>query len=805
METPVTLMRRLFSAQRRAAWVGGLMPLSLRAQFAAALSMMGLLVVVGGATAVYALYSTGNAARRFSQERLALMQTAQDLQQRTQQIQLLADRMVAATSEPAGRQTYAQILRELDVLEQLTARLAVEDDVSVLDLHQSSQLFRNSAHIIARLRDAGSLPGGADETARTAALANSREEMQAQAQAMARFASEQSERLTREYQAAVERVVDASHVSAYWVVAWLAFSLVAAWVIARVFLGQHVLARLQQVSRSLRAADEPIGAPPRVPVSGDDEIGAMARAVEQFLSDRRQLAITRAQLEDEQQRLAAIIDNTADGIVVLQAGIVLQLNNAAKRMFGTGQSQAAGEPASSLLPDFDWSPGDAPGGMRDAMARGGDGRMIPVEVSVNPVASGVGSPIVLVVRDATLRKEAERHLIAARDAAETARAAQATFLANMSHELRTPLNAVLGYAQILGMDSSLGPQQQLRINAIRRSGEHLLALINDLLDLAKHDAGKLELTLGNVQLSECLRVISDIIRVKSEEAGLAFIIDVAPDVPATIIADERRLRQVLLNLLSNAVKFTDRGEVSLTVRLTHSDAQIARLRFDVRDTGVGMSQDQIAKLFSPFQQVGDARRRNIGSGLGLAISRQLVRLMGADIQVTSKPGQGTDFSFELEVPMVRDGDGPPAVPRRIVGYEGPRKRILVVDDMPANRLVLGDMLRPLGFEIDEASNGEEAIEHALTVLPDLVVMDLEMPVMGGPQAMAMIRQTAALKMVPIIAVSATAEADAVRVGPGLEADAFLAKPLDRERLLREIAERLRLNWTQASGVALESS
>jgi PAS domain S-box-containing protein len=782
----------------RAALMQRLVPQSLRAQFAVALFTMAMLIVAGGATAVYALHATSSAARQFSQERLALVQTAQDLQQRTQDIELLADRMVASDSAGAARRVYTQILSELDVLDKLTARLAVGEDESVLDLHQSSQLFRNSAHVLAQLRDAAALPGAT--TAPSAALEGYREELRVHAREMALSARQRSDQLTREYQAAVLRTVEASHVSAYWVVGWLAFSLLAAWLMARVFLGRHVIARLQQVSRSLREAVEDGDggdSPARVPVEGDDEVGAMARAVEKFLSDRRQLAMTRARLEEEQQRLAAIIDNTADSIVVLQGGRVLQLNRAAERMFGMNSAEAAGQPGELLMPGFDWRPGDVPGLTREALARSRTGEAIPVEVSLNAVAAGDGELVVLVVRDATLRKEAEQHLLAARDAAEAARAAQATFLANMSHELRTPLNAVLGYAQLLLQDPAMEQRQLRGIDIIRRSGEHLLALINDLLDLAKHDAGKLELCPGEVQLAECLRVTCDIIRVKAEEARLAFVVDIDADVPQTVVADETRLRQVLLNLLSNAVKFTERGEVVLRVHVVRAGAQRATLRFEVLDTGPGLGKDQIEKIFRPFEQVGDARRRTVGSGLGLAISRQLVRLMGGDIHVASELGRGAAFSFELELQVVRTVLGGPAAPHRTTGYEGPRKRILIVDDMPANRLVLWDMLRPLGFQIEEAADGKQAVEHALALPPDLVMMDLEMPVMGGTQAMALMRAAASLRGVRIIAVSATANADAVRIGPGLEADAFLAKPLDRERLLREIAVQLELRWTTA--------
>jgi PAS domain S-box-containing protein len=790
----------------RAALLHRLVPHSLRAQFAAALVTMALLIVAGGATAVVALHATSSAARQFSQQRLALMQTAQDLQQRTQHIELLADRMVASDSDAAARRSYTQILAELDVLDQLTARLAVGEAESVLDLHQSSQLFRNSAHVLAQLRDAGAAPGAT--AAPSAALESYREELRTHARAMALSARQHSDQLTREYQAAVLRIVDASHVSAYWVIGWLAFSLLAAWLIARVFLGRHVIARLQQVSRSLREAGEAGergDSPAHVPVEGDDEVGAMARAVEQFLSDRRQLAMTRTRLEEEQQRLAAIIDNTADSIVVLQGGRVLQLNRAAERMFGLYSTEAAGQPGDRFIPNFDWRPGDVPGLTREAVARSRTGEAIPVEVSFNEVAAGHGELVVLVIRDATLRKEAEQHLRAARDAAEAARAAQATFLANMSHELRTPLNAVLGYAQLLLQDPAMQESQLRGVDIIRRSGEHLLALINDLLDLAKHDAGKLELYLGEVQLAECLRVTCDIIRVKAEEARLAFVVDIAPDVPQTVIADETRLRQVLLNLLSNAVKFTEHGEVVLRVRVVQAGGQRATLRFHVQDTGPGLAQDQLEKIFRPFEQVGDARRRTVGSGLGLAISRQLVRLMGGDIHVASEPGSGAAFSFELALPVVRPATGAPPAPRRVIGYQGPRKRILIVDDMPANRLVLRDMLRPLGFEIEEAVDGQHALERARAWHPDLVMMDLEMPVMGGTQAMALMRATASLRGVRIIAVSATANADAVRVGPGLEADAFLAKPLDRDRLLREIAVQLGLQWTTADTPVVQPS
>jgi len=795
-------MRRLvaseiFSARRGAAWLRRLAPNSLRAQFAVALSAMGLLIVAGGATAVYALHATGEAARKFSESQLERMQNAQDLQQRTLQIQLLAERMVAADSQVAAHQTYTQILRELDALEQLTARLAVDEDVSVLDLHQASQLFRNSAHVLAQLRDAAARPGPAGAS-RSTALEAYRAEMQAHAKAMALSAREQSDHLARAAQTAVVRVVDASHTSAYWVVAWLAFSLLAAGLIARVFLGQHVIARLQQVSRSLLAADAYGESEPRVPVLGDDEIGAMARSVERFLSDRRQLARTRALLEEEQRRLAAIIDNTADSIVVLQAGMVLQLNRAAERMFGMRSAQAAGQPGDVLMPEFDWSPGDVPGILRDAFARSRDGRTIPVEVSLNPVASGNGGLVVLVIRDATLRREAEQHLIAARDAAEAARATEAIFLANMSHELRTPLNGILGFAQILRRDKSLTERQARGLKIIEESGQHLLMLINDILDLARIDEAKLELCPTEVNLPAFLHVVCDIIRVKAEEKSLLFVYEAAPDLPETVFIDEKRLRQVLLNLLSNAIKFSDTGRVTLRAAPLQPPVAGAAvdLRFDVEDKGIGMSEAQLARLFQPFEQVADLRRREGGAGLGLAISRQLVRLMGGDIQVRSRQGEGSVFSFEIEAPTLQAQIHAPSASGAPIGYEGERRKILVVDDVSQDRAMLFDALGTLGFEVAEACNGEEALAVAARFRPELVVMDLVMPVMDGYEATRRLRMSPAGAEIPVIAVSAHATPETEARTREAGANAIIGKPVEQSALLDAIAAILRLTWVR---------
>jgi CheY-like chemotaxis protein len=337
----------------------------------------------------------------------------------------------------------------------------------------------------------------------------------------------------------------------------------------------------------------------------------------------------------------------------------------------------------------------------------------------------------------------------ARDQASEASRAKSAFLANMSHELRTPLNAILGYAQILQWDQQLSERQTTGLTTIEQAGQHLLALIDEILDLSKIEAGRLELHAAPLELAPFLQGIGNIIRVRAEQQGVRFIHD-AGELPAIVIADERRLRQVLLNLLGNAAKFTDRGEVSLRVRALDADEYQARLRFEVRDTGIGIKPEDLDTLFQSFQQVGEERRRRGGTGLGLAISRQLVRHMGGDIQVESAPGRGSRFWFEIVLPT-GSADAAPAPERRVVGYEGERKTVLVVDDVPANRALLVDMLRPLGFTMVEAENGRVGLEKAQAVLPDVILMDNVMPVMDGLEATKRLRELPALKEVPVIA------------------------------------------------------
>jgi signal transduction histidine kinase/streptogramin lyase/DNA-binding NarL/FixJ family response regulator len=395
--------------------------------------------------------------------------------------------------------------------------------------------------------------------------------------------------------------------------------------------------------------------------------------------------------------------------------------------------------------------------------------------------------------------QSNQELAIAKERAEAASQAKSEFLANMSHELRTPLNGILGYAQILRRSPDLPIHQRDGLNTIYTSGKHLLTLINDVLDLAKIEARRLELHPGEMHLPAFLDSIVGIMNMAAQQKSIRLVYAPGPGLPPYLLADEKRLRQVLINLLGNAVKFTERGQVTFRVSVAHSApyAETVTLRFEVQDTGVGISPEHQEKIFQPFEQVGAASQRAAGTGLGLAISQQLVTLMGGQIQVQSELGHGSTFGFEATFPLTSaaaEAGGQPIVQRKITGYQGPRRRLLVVDDRPENRFVLLDLLQPLGFNVTLAENGKEGVEQAAALHPDLIFMDLVMPVMMGFEAVALLRQTPELAQIPIIAVSASAHdmdrEESRRVG----CDDFLPKPVEAEDVFAVLKDQLGLEW-----------
>ena len=389
----------------------------------------------------------------------------------------------------------------------------------------------------------------------------------------------------------------------------------------------------------------------------------------------------------------------------------------------------------------------------------------------------------------------------AKEYAEAANQSKSTFLANMSHEIRTPLNGILGYAQILKRHSSDDEVLSNGLDIIQNSGNHLLTLIDDVLDLAKIEAGKLELVPKRVNLKSFLKQLIDIIKVKAESKELFLDYELLSPLPVIVMADEKRLRQVLLNLLGNAVKFTEKGGVSFSVELLSEEetpeGRKGKIRFSIEDTGIGISPEHLDRIFLNFEQAGYRQKNNEGTGLGLAISRQITSLMNGRLQVESKPGRGSRFWLEVTLLEAESAEPVSAPELTITGYSGGRRQILVADDHEYNRRVLIDLLEPLGFIVSTADDGGEAVEKALQSHPDLIMMDLVMPVTDGFEATRKLRAEPSMEGTVILAVTASVikiENESISLA-GF--DGFIPKPVDVENLLDVLAQHLDLSWLYA--------
>ncbi|MGD1855264.1 MAG: ATP-binding protein [Leptolyngbyaceae cyanobacterium] len=390
-------------------------------------------------------------------------------------------------------------------------------------------------------------------------------------------------------------------------------------------------------------------------------------------------------------------------------------------------------------------------------------------------------------------------LAEAKNAADTANHAKSEFLANMSHELRTPLNGILGYAQILQTQKNRSDKDRRSIRTIAQCGAHLLTLINDILDISKIEARKLELNPKPFHFPSFLQGVVEICRIRAEQKKLPLIYQALDGLPLGIVADEKRLRQVLLNLIGNAVKFTEKGSVTFKVeaQADPQDPSLSQLHFTIEDTGVGIDADNLEKIFMPFEQTDNTKYVVEGTGLGLAISQRIVELMASRIQVKSVLGSGSVFEFGIVCPLAEDwiqADFQQQGLDELVGYEGERKKILVVDDRWENRSVIVNLLTPLGFELYEAQNGQDGLIQAKLCLPDLIITDLLMPRLNGYGLLKQIRATAELKTIWTIASSAHLSGLDHHESISAGFDGFLAKPIQIKELLDQLQQRLNLTW-----------
>lgn len=400
----------------------------------------------------------------------------------------------------------------------------------------------------------------------------------------------------------------------------------------------------------------------------------------------------------------------------------------------------------------------------------------------------------IAIQNARLLKEAQRAreaAEAARKIAETANQAKSIFLANMTHELRTPMNAILGFAQVMRRSQSLPQEHQQNVNIISRSGEHLLTLINNVLDFSKVEAGKMSLNEINFDLYQLLDDLEDMFGLKAESKRLQLLFELEDDVPRYIRTDQLKLRQVLVNLLNNALKFTEEGGVTVRTMQSYGDkryedaleqfpSNLCRLYFEVEDTGPGIAPHEMNKLFLAFSQTRVGQQAHEGTGLGLAIGRKFVQLMGGDMQVNSKLGTGTKFTFEIQALVVDKSEIEfKQSRRRVIGLEAgePIYRILIVDDKWTGRQLLRRLLEPLGFELREAENGQKAIELWETWRPHLIWMDLRMPVMDGYEATKKIKSTLrGQDTTIIIALTASVMEEDKAIVMAAGCDDFMRKP-----------------------------
>ena len=516
-----------------------------------------------------------------------------------------------------------------------------------------------------------------------------------------------------------------------------------------------------------------------------------------------------AQLADSEARARLVVDTAHDAFIGIDSdGKVVAWNAQAEATFGWARAEVVGRSLAETIvpPAFRdahtagmrrfHETGDAPvvNQRLELTALHRSGREFPIELTItSPIRAESGYFFAAFLRDISDRRERDAELRRARDAAEAATRAKSEFLANMSHELRTPLNGVLGYAQLLQRDRTMNAIQREALDAIGRCGSQLLDLINDVLDLSKIEAGRLDIDEGPTDVTQLLTDLKYVVAETAAHKDLTLTMTLDPGVPRAVVVDGRHLRQVLLNLLGNAVKFTSAGEVRVRIGTAGG-----RLTFEVVDTGPGIEPEAITEIFAAFSQTKAGAEAG-GTGLGLTISDHLITKMGGALKVDSVLGVGTRFSFtlplvEARVAAVTQGSDTTLPPLDARLAPGQTLTALVVDDSTANRHILASLLESAGAQVITAAGGLEAIELARTQQPEIIFMDLKMPDLDGLEATRRLAQDPVTAAIPVIAVTASALGDARATARAAGCADYLSKPIRAQELFGMIRLHLGVHF-----------
>jgi PAS domain S-box-containing protein len=528
---------------------------------------------------------------------------------------------------------------------------------------------------------------------------------------------------------------------------------------------------------------------------GTDNTARKQVEAERMLLDQR--------VRDQQFYTRSLIESNIDALITTDPrGIITDVNKQMEALTGCTRDELIGAPFKAYFTD----PERAEAGIKlvlgeskltdyelTARARDGKETVVSYNASTFHDRDRKLQGVFAAARDVTERKRYEQSL-------QHANRAKSVFLANMSHEIRTPMNAILGFSQLMLRDQDLTPRQCQYLGTINRSGEHLLALINDILEMSKIEAGRTTLNPSAFDLPVLLKDLEMMFRVRTDEKKLSFSVELVGAVPQYIVTDINKLRQVFINVLGNAVKFTEHGGVGVRVRADRAAAPGPLLRVEIEDTGPGISPEDQDKLFRHFEQTKTGQQAGTGTGLGLAISREFVRLMGGTITVNSQVGKGSVFVIHLPL-NEGEAQAVPAKdkPRQVVRLQSGQTtyRVLITDDVEDNRQLLAQLLAPIGFEIRLATNGAEAVQEFEGWRPHLILMDFRMPVMDGHEAIRRIRAMAGGAAAKIIAVTASAMDENRQELMEIGADDFISKPFREVELFQKIQSHLGVEYVYA--------